>query len=388
MINTVTAATRREREARLRPECTPGDERQHRRRDHRRHEPAGHLIGQTLNRGSRTLCPRDRIDDPRQHGVTPHLIGAQHQSAALVDGTRDHARAFGFGDRHRFAGHHGFVDRGTALDDEAVDRDLLAGAYPQPIAGRDRIDSDVLIAMPGDAPGGFRGKPEQRTNGSGGALARPQFQHLPEQDQHRDDGRRLEIHRDRAVHVPERRWKKLRRQRAHHAVDVGHTGTHRDQREHVQLAVHHRAPAARKEWRARPQHHGSGERKRNPVRPCRGMRQAEMAAHLDREHRKRQHQRDPEPPGHVPELGVGRIVERDLLGLQRHAAHRARAGADLPHFRMHRACINGARRSRRLGLLRLQDIFPARLRSARGSAARRNNSRDRDRRNGVSRCRD
>ena len=54
-----------------------------------------------------------------------------------------------------------------------------------------------------DAPRGFRREPEQRPYRARGARARLQFQHLPEQHQHRNDGSRLEIHRDHAVHVAE-----------------------------------------------------------------------------------------------------------------------------------------------------------------------------------------
>jgi hypothetical protein len=87
------------------------------------------------------------------------------------------------------------------------------------------------------------------------------------------------------------------------------------------------------------------------------MHQAEMAAHLNDEYRKRQHQRDPESPGHVDQLGIGRIVERDLFGLQRHAADRTTARTYLLHFRMHRTGVDGAGRRFRLGLLRLQEFF-------------------------------
>ena len=89
-----------------------------------------------------------------------------------------------------------------------------------------------------------------------------------------------------------------------------------------------------------------------------------MAAHLDREHRKGQRQRDPESPGHVDQFRVGRIVERDLFGLQRHAADRTTARADLPHLGVHRAGVDRAGGDRfRLALaeifLRIGDKFRA-----------------------------
>jgi hypothetical protein len=82
-----------------------------------------------------------------------------------------------------------------------------------------------------------------------------------------------------------------------------------------------------------------------------------MVAHLDHEHRKGQPQRDPESPGHVDQFRIGRIVERDLFGLQRHAADRTTARTDLPHLRMHRTGVDGAGRRRRFRLLRREEFF-------------------------------
>ena len=104
--------------------------------------------------------------------------------------------------------------------------------------------------------------------------------------------------------------------------------------------------------------------------------QAEMAAHLEHEHRQGQHQRDPEPPRHVDQFGIAGLVERDLLGLQRHAADRATARSDLPHLRMHRTGVDGAGRRGGRSRAARPGIFPARLRTVRGSARRRRNSPD------------
>ena len=87
------------------------------------------------------------------------------------------------------------------------------------------------------------------------------------------------------------------------------------------------------------------------------MHQTDVATHLDREHRQCQHQRDPEPPRHIGEFGIRRIVERDLLGLQRHAADRATARPDLPHLRMHRTGVDGAGGCRGVLLLGLQEFI-------------------------------
>ncbi len=68
----------------------------------------------------------------------------------------------------------------------------------------------------------------------------------------------------------------------------------------------------------------------------------EVDAHLQHEHRQRQHEADPEPARHVDEFGIGAALGGSNLRLQRHAADRAGAGADLPDLGMHRAGVDRA----------------------------------------------
>src|SRR3984885_3254380 len=79
-----------------------------------------------------------------------------------------------------------------------------------------------------------------------------------------------------------------------------------------------------------------------------------MAPHLDRKHRRGQHQCDPEALPHVDQFRIGSLVERNLLRLERHAADRASPRADLPHLRIHRAGVDRAGRHHRFGLLLLR----------------------------------
>ena len=74
-----------EGQARLGPEQRPGREGDQRHRDHRRHEPAGDLIGQPLDRRARALRLRHHLDDLRQHRVAADLVGAHHEAAGLVE---------------------------------------------------------------------------------------------------------------------------------------------------------------------------------------------------------------------------------------------------------------------------------------------------------------
>ncbi|KTR95982.1 hypothetical protein SB3_31360 [Methylobacterium radiotolerans] len=94
-----------------------------------------------------------------------------------------------------------------------------------------------------------------------------------------------------------------------------------------------------------------------------------MAAHLEHEHRQREREADPEPLRHIDQLGVGSVVERDLLGLQRHAADRAAAGTDLTYLGVHRAGVDRAGRRRRLRLAGLEVLLGICLEALAAAAA-------------------
>ena len=152
-----------ERHAWFRPEPGPGAERDQRHGDDNRHEPAGNLIGQPLDRRARSLRIRHHLHDLGQQRVAPDLVGAHHEPAGLVERTCDHLAAGLLGNRHGFAGHQRFVERGAAFEDDAVHRHFLARPDAQMIADRKRIDFHFMIgAIVADPAGGFRRKLEQR----------------------------------------------------------------------------------------------------------------------------------------------------------------------------------------------------------------------------------
>ncbi len=127
----------------------------------------------------------------------------------------------------------------------------------------------------------------------------------------------------------------------------------------LRLRVTQRLPAAHEERPAGPQHDGRGEGELDPVRQRRidqTVPADEMAAHFEDDRRQRQHEADPEAARHVGELGIGRRVEADDVGLQRHAADRTAAGTDLADLRMHRAGVDRAFRHRRFRPLVLFQI--------------------------------
>ena len=229
------------------------------------------------------------------------------------------------------------------------------------IAHDQTVDLDLVVgAVIADAPRGFRRQLQQRLDGAGGRLAGAQLQHLAEQHQYGNDRGGFEVDRNRAAMAAEGGREAAGREGADQAVEVGDTGAHRDQGEHVEIARLQRLPAAHKEGPARPQHHGRGEHHLDPVRQRRvdpAVTADQMPPHLEHHRRNREHEADPEASRHVGEFGIGRRVQAGHLGLERHAADRATSRTDLADFRMHRAGVDRALRCRRLRLALVEPGF-------------------------------
>ena len=169
--------------------------------------------------------------------------------------------------RHGFAGDQRFVDRRVPVDDGAVDRDFFAGTHPQALSdGNVGKRNFRLAAIVGDPTRLLGRKIEEGADGARSRGAGAQFENLPEQHQHGDDGGGLEIERNAATRVAEGWRKELRSERGDDAVDVGHTRTQRDQREHVEMAAAQRLGAAHEERPAAPEHH---RRRENELHECR-----------------------------------------------------------------------------------------------------------------------
>ena len=108
-------------------------------------------------------------------------------------------------DRHRFSGQHGFVDRASPFDDLAVHRDLLARPNAQAVADLDRIERDLLVRpfLHGRAARSLA-QIDERADRAASLFARPELEHLSEQDKGGDDRRRFEIDGHRAMVAAER----------------------------------------------------------------------------------------------------------------------------------------------------------------------------------------
>ena len=152
-----------ERHARLGSKPGPGAECDQRHDDNDRHEPAGNLIGQPLDRRPRALRIRHHLDDLRKQCVAADLVGAHHEPAGLIQRACDDLAAGLLGDGHGFTRDKRFVERGAAFEDDAVDWHLFARPDAQMIANCKRIDFHLVIgAVIADPTRGFRRELQQR----------------------------------------------------------------------------------------------------------------------------------------------------------------------------------------------------------------------------------
>ncbi len=168
--------------------------------DHARHEVGRDLVGQALDRRTGPARLADHPDDLGQHRLGADPLGPHDQGPVAVDRAADDAISGPFLDRDRLARDHRLVHGARAFEHDAVDRHLLARPDPQPIAGDDAIDRHVLLgAVVAEPPRGLGRQAQQRADGAAGLPARPQLEHLAQQDQRRDHRRGLEVDRDLAV---------------------------------------------------------------------------------------------------------------------------------------------------------------------------------------------
>ena len=230
-----------------------------------------------------------------------------------------------------------------SFEDDAVDRNLFARPDATHIANLDIGNRHVLLLPVSHDSCGTRGQAEQLLERRAGTAARPQFQHLPDEDQRRDDHSGVEIRLDSAM-LTEPVREDARHDRSERAVRVGRADPHRDQRKHIRTAVDDRGPRSNEERPTRPEDHRGRECQANPIDRTH-IDVAHDAAgehhigHREQKNRNRQNDRDPEPARHVDQLGIRLLFETDHPRFQCHAADRTHARL-LPHdLWVHRARI-------------------------------------------------
>ena len=225
-------------EARLRPERRPGDEGEDRDGDHRRHEPARHLVGEPLDRRAAAL----RLSRPSARSAPAACRGRPSRRASRSCPVWLSVPPITLSPGSLATG----IDSPVTIDSSTVERPSITSPSTGTFSpGRTRsrsptcdgVERDLLVAaVLAHAARGLRREVEQRADRAGGPLARAQLQHLAEQHQHGDDRGGLEIDRDRAVVTAEGRREQAGRERRDDAVEPGDAGAHRDQREHVEVA--------------------------------------------------------------------------------------------------------------------------------------------------------
>jgi hypothetical protein len=250
--------------------------------------------------------------------------------------------------RKGLARDHGFIDRTTPVDHLAIKRHAVSWPDAERVADRDLIERDLFIAAIGaDTPSGFGGEVEECPDGAAGLLACPQLQHLAQQHENRDYGRRLEINPDGPVHAAETSRKKTGEHGGDEAVEIGGARSERDEGEHVEAAAGDRRPAALKERRAGPKDDGGCEHELYPGRePGRHevveAQRRNMAAHLENDDGYGEHEADPEAARHVGEFGIGAGLAGYLERLEGHPADRTAPRPHLPDLGVHRAGVDRA----------------------------------------------
>ena len=190
-------------------------------------------------------CARcDEVHDPGQGRVTTDPRGAHDERAGGVEGRADDLVADPLRRRDRLAGEHRLVDRGRALDDDAVDRDLVARPDAEEIAGDDDRERHVLLDAAAETPGGRRLEADEAPDGPRRAALRPSLEPPPEEDEPDDDRGAVEVR----LGVEARLVDDLRPQGHEHRVRPGGGRADRHQRVHRHAAVP--APRARRRGRS------------------------------------------------------------------------------------------------------------------------------------------
>ena len=243
----------------------PGNERHDRDKDNGRNEPSGDNIGEPLDRRAAALRFRDHVDNAREHRVRTDFLGAHDEATCPVDRAAYQLGALLLLDRHGLASHHRLVDRAAALDHHAVHWHAIARAHAQAIADMHLLKRNlVIIAVVADTTRRFWREVQQGADGAPRLLARPQFENLAEENEHRDYGSRFIIDRNDSAFLPQSFRKKPRREGGDKAVKIGGTDAQRDQTKHVKRSVAHRCPAADEKRPTRPEHDWRSKQKLEP----------------------------------------------------------------------------------------------------------------------------
>ncbi len=124
--------------------------------DHGGHKIPRHPIRHFLDRRTTALGVGNHGDDLRQDRIKAHTTGGHDQAAGAVDRGPGQTVAFGFFHRNRFAGYHGFINRGPPFGDHPVRGNFFARSHAQGVSDLDLFQINLfLCAVRADDYGGF-----------------------------------------------------------------------------------------------------------------------------------------------------------------------------------------------------------------------------------------
>jgi hypothetical protein len=196
-------------------------------------------------------------------------------------------------------GDHRLVDRGGALHDLAVDRDLLPGPDPQLVADADVVDADLdLLPVPQQACGGG-GELDQGADGVAGAGAGAGLDEPAEEDDGDDE------RDDLVVDLAHVLGEDVGHDRGDQAVAEGSDGAEGDEAVHLGAAVAQGPPAGGVDRPADPEEHRQRQQELGPgvLEQVRHVLLAdEVLDHRRVQHREGEQRPDADPAGEVSDL--------------------------------------------------------------------------------------
>ena len=196
----------------------------------------------------------DEPGDLRERGLLADLRRADDEPPERVDRRAGDGVPGATSTGNGLAGQHRLVDRGLALDDDAVGRDLLARPDDEEVADRELVDRHRDLDPVAQHACLLRAELEQRADRRARAAPRARLEVAAEQDQRRDDGRDLEV--DVGV---------VHDEQSDDRPAPGGERADRDERVHRRGAVAGVEERGAVEAEARPEDDGRREREREPL---------------------------------------------------------------------------------------------------------------------------
>src|SRR5215831_2432463 len=214
--------------------------------------------------GARLRCALATICTICEQSFTAYALGAHDKRSCGVDGGADDAVAGIFFHRHGFAGEHGFIDRARTFSDNAIDGNLLSWSHAQEIARFHLFERNIEFRAIAHDSCLLRTEVEKCTDCRSGAAAGAEFEDLSEKNQGGDGRGSFEVDGRLAIHLAEGGRKDSGEDGGYQAVEVGYSGAHGDQGEHVRGAIDDRGPSALEKRPASPEHDWRGQEQLEP----------------------------------------------------------------------------------------------------------------------------